>query len=384
MKIISVTYDGLDLLQKDDNYKKSYGPDFFKILNHATIVYTVSEVSIFEVLFLRIFSGGNVITKTTTSTLPIDTTKYELLHEKCKNLFSLSETIESDTDIETKPECYFFPASSIQNEVIVTFSGLDICKIIDMVWFRFFREVESSGMEDTLIKSFVESFYKFMGEYMMSEPSEAINFIEKEIYEKNKTGNNAVTLYKIYTSTTGIHIGNFDKKYNVVEEIERAKWIFKQNDVIDNDKLKLISIDCIVKSSFFAFLEMARLLNIEFITDFQDVRSIYNNPHLIPSDLKKYQSRIRNRETEYHDQYRILLSSTDPKKFIEKYSMVLLNSSITYSIRMNLWEISIYVIKVLENLDNIYGKKPTILKSELKKILTDIKSIATTTYSSLK
>lgn len=384
MKIISVTYDGFESLQKDDNYKKSYGNEFFKILNHATITYTISEISLFEILFLRIFSSGNVITKTVSQSVPIDSEKYKLLHEKYQNIVSLSETMESDNDIENKPECYFSPASSVQNEVIVTFTGLNICKVIDMVWFNFFKEVANLGMEDALIKNFISSFYKFIGEYLASKPSEAIEFIENEIYKKNKIEYSGVSVYQIHTSISSIHTGKFDKKYNLAEEIERSKWIFKQNDIILNDKLKLISVDYIVRCSFFAFLEMSGLLDIKFISDFQDIRTIYNNPHLIPSDLKKYQTRLRNRQMEYQDQYTILLSSNDPKKFIEKYSMVLLNSSITFSLRMNLWEISIYITEILENLDIKYGEKSTVLKSELKKILTDIKTIAKSTYKSLK
>lgn len=350
MKVDKVVVNGFETVQENETY--NYGNDFAKILNHMSVYYQISEISVVECFFLSMFSGTQVHTlHEIINEDALNKDEYHLLAKNAKQIMMLSNTIRNDESMDYDIGYYLYPACCVQKSVTVEFTGLNICKIIGMIWNELFRRVQTTGVENAFISLFIENFYKFMGN-QLNTSGNTINLIKKLYYEKINNTDSIIMLESVQSRVGAVHFINSNTS-TLKRELEDLKSIRSIPSGVESDKKYVtenIRVFFIMKTSLYAFLEIFTSIPIECVSDFIELQSLIENGFEIPCGLDAYKNRIMMADDKYKDSHKPMASSNRINESLNCNNMYLLNTKTNFSLRMTLKEADEIIIPALKEL----------------------------------
>lgn len=405
MKINSVSYCNIDKVYKasiagktNQNFKKSVGANFYQLLNHASITFDISEVSVLEAFMMKQFCNGNTIQMETISDIDfINKDKFPASHKSASTLLTTLDAIDADDDIETKPGMCLLPTECIRKQMLVTLKGNSLGIILSSMPDSFFinafklksvDEIPSvmpeinEGFENQVISTFMESFYKFMADRLTRVDLITDATINEEYY-KYMDNTLSVTLSHV---NTPYGIMNFlgDDADNLPSQIPSCKKTFQNVSRLNHDELfKSTHLFYEVSCTFYTFLEMYLALPFNFFVDYQDLKILTKSKLIIPDGLSKYNVRINNRVSELIDELNMICTKEEYK--LEKYNHILLNTKITFTMDVSFFDITNTLCYFEKDIveGSIYGNTNSYLVLELLKIIESIKDNSKTIFSVL-
>jgi hypothetical protein len=308
-------------------------------------------------------------------------------------LDKLMNEIENDNDIKIKPGGMLFPAKSVMKDVIVTFEGVSIqnligaitqspeCYFVKLLLLEIQDKLTEQNKSDILIQYFMKSFYTYMHEYFnyIDYLSDSITF--NRFLDPAKSINKVVVLSHINVLNNSINFLTGDQK----KESEKITSLMKlKNEYVPDVLQKSTKIFVTCNTSFYTFLESFIYLPIGMIIESTDIKILMMDKDFeISEELGKYIVRIRSIIESICKEREKYLNETDN---IDRYNLILLNSSVQFTMKFNLYEISDILLTWEEKIKrfNIYGEKNVYIRFEMLKMINEIKQIAIAVNNMLK
>lgn len=391
MKINNVIERNLDLIYKtikDGKSNKEFaiklGNNMTKLFSHSFITLDISDITLLETFYLKLFSSDNIIFLDTY----LNSDNIDIMSNSINSLMILSESMNNDTDIKIKPSNSLLPIGCINNHLLVTFTCNTLCNIIGVLPDIFFDELEKENisLSDFIIKKFMTNFYNYMSKKITNIDILSDSIIESKYY-KYTEDDLSVSLTEVHTPY-GMMSFFGDRSSDLNNEINECKRLFSCNNN-DINLLPYIKTDLyfVITCSFYTFLNIFTKLPSSSFIDWKDFKILMSpdnklllNISSLPNNLDKYKIRINSKIDEFIKNRNNL--SSDKEYNLLKYNFILGSSMTKFTLKLSLNDIS-NKINILNNIIN-KEKIDNYLDYESNYIYTNIENISKKIFSILK
>lgn len=392
MKINNVIERNLNLIYnsiKEGKTNKEFpiklGNNMTKLFSRAFITLEISDITILETFYLKLFSNDNIIILDTYR----NSNNINVLSDSINSLETLSNAITNDNDIKIKPDNSLLPVGCINQHLLVTFTGHTLCNIIGVIPELFFDELDkgNDSISDIIIKQFMTNFYKYMSKNITN-----IDILTDSIIDTNyyKYINNELSVSLSEVKTPYGLISFFGKKSsNISTEVDECKKLFNKNNLLlfDN-QIPYLNTELYfeITCSFYTFLVLFTILPSSSFIDWEDFKilmssnnKLFLNPTSIPNNLDKYKLRLNSKVLEFIDRRNSI--SNNKEYNLLKYNLILNSSMFKFTLKLSLNDIS-NKINVL-NSNYLNNNISNYLNTELYYIYNNIMNLSKKIYSIL-
>lgn len=395
MSNIDKLYEAIAIGKHNPDYDKKIYDNINKLLSHTTITFFIDDLTLFEEFIMKVFTNSEII--------PVATFyDNEALGDKYKqvidNILTLSDSINRDADIKYSIGQYFLTAGCITKRIILSLSGPQLFSIFGMMPDVFFMKtfgyqsnsdfsheiLDYKVLEDSLITNFVNNFYSYYQSYVNKIDAVIDSYIHSNFYSFIDDKKTSVALSDVVSPTGSISFFD-DKTDNIQTDITHTSSVFL--DVIDDVRglmYKSINLYFVINCSFYAFLEMFIALPNIFFIDHQDMKLLFREDAkmIIPEGLDKYNMRLSSKLGDIKKMKDEV--SSKPEANLTRYKFIPLNTSIKFSMKISLNDISSTLLKYETAIRNshIYNMN-SALSNEILYIINSIKSTSKSIYDIL-
>ena len=395
MSNIDKLYEAIAIGKHNPDYDQKIYDNINRLLSHVTITFFIDDLTLFEEFIIKVFTNSEII--------PVATFyDNEALGDKYKqvidNILTLSNSINHDADIKYSIGQYFLTAGCITKRIILSLSGSQLFSIFSMMPDVFFMKtfgyqsnsdfspeiLDYKVLEDSLITNFVNNFYSYYQSYVNKIDTVFDSYININFYCFIDDKKTSVALSDVVSPTGSISFFG-DKANNIQTDITHTSSVFL--DVIDDVRglmYKSINLYFVINCSFYVFLEMFIALPNVFFIDHQDMKLLFREDAkmIIPEGLDKYNMRLSSKLGDIKKMKDEV--SSKPEANLTRYKFIPLNTSIKFSIKISLNDISSTLLKYETAIRNshIYNMN-SALSNEILYIINSIKSTSKSIYDVL-
>lgn len=374
---INTLYNLLSEIRHSDHKGIIFGRNMSNLLEHMSITMSISDISLLEAFYLKQYTCGNFI---------LNNTKIDFLSKNSGNIESVTNIIKSiddDTDVKIKPGYLFFPIGSIKCDCFITLTGNTLCSIFSTFPENFFRmifpdfnekvllsHINNKDLElinNKIIESFYKSFFKFCNEKVNVIDLISDYGIEKEYYKYGDIS--SATLSTVQTAKGGFNLAarDTDDIGTQINLIKDNLLSLRKKDIKNSTKL---IYTC--NSSLNTFLKLFFNLDINYFIDFEDIKKVISkDEYVFPNCFNKYKIRLNNNINDLVDYKNKLLENTKGNADFTKYNTLLMNSSISYSLKLSFDDIEKIHRKWLDS-EICNCESNTYITQEIYKLISDI------------
>lgn len=395
MSNIDKLYEAIAIGKHNPDYDQKIYDNINRLLSHVTITFFIDDLTLFEEFIIKVFTNSEII--------PVATFyDNEALGDKYKqvidNILTLSNSINHDADIKYSIGQYFLTAGCITKRIILSLSGSQLFSIFSMMPDIFFMKtfgyqsnsdfspeiLDYKVLENSLITNFVNNFYNYYQSYVNKIDTVVDSYIHNNFYSFIDDKKTSVSLSDVVSPTGSISFFG-DKTDNIQTGISHTSSVFL--DVIDDVRglmYKSINLYFVINCSFYAFLEMFVALPNTFFIDHQDMKLLFREDAkmIIPEGLDKYSMRLSSKLGDIKKMKDEV--SSKPEANLTRYKFIPLNTSIKFSMKISLNDISSTLLKYETAIRNshIYNMN-SALSNEILYIINSIKSTSKSIYDVL-
>lgn len=412
-----------DIIAEGSMNSKFLGSNMSALLNHCSITIKISELTLLESFYMKLFVSQFIETETFINT--------DGLNDICPNseetinaATNIFYAINNDDDIKLKPNTYFLPLIAIQKSAIVVLSGSNLCNIFTTIPDTFFNEVNSrietgrnlkindpdkydewtkqNGVKDLsdseifnkilencIIERFIYNFYKNLSPKIMQIDLLTDASINNIYYNRLSDD----TLIKVYLDEVTNPYGSLDLLLNDPNKETMKGNLIQMHNILDfNDSNTIFDTTYLtftIGCSFYAFLELFLHLPTQYFIDYQDFKTLMmENTQLCTNSIElyeKYKLRINTKLTDLVKLRNLVIVNNKNENNISRYNYILANSYYKFSIKISLSDIANTIStfdSMIENTE-IYGKN-TLLYNEIKYIINKINSYSRSIFNLIK
>lgn len=423
MRVDYITVDNIEILEQgynegilnpEDKIVRSFTMHYDRLLSHIKVTYKISDLTMLEVFFLNRYSNGSVIDiETYFNDQGVNEVKNLVLQKIMRSLFILNNSIDSDTDVIPHPGFMLYPGKYIQKTVVCSFTGNQLTMILGDInrgSDSFFQRVKKRQetfpdhtklelIKDELISSFYSSFYRAMitditSMDLLSDAVLSENYLDKAYSDKPT---DPVVLSHVNTMYGNARFLGVSKDLLSLDldNINKNKAKYR-NTLTDSEEdltelnRETSEIFFVCNATLYSFIEMSLRLPLKNISEFTDIKFIYNEDnYIIPENMGKYTNRlislyekVKTERNTYQDN--INKEENNGTIDIDKYNYIFLNSRILFTLKFNFNEISSIIPEWEEEIKNgYYGDLDTYIPNEILTILSNIKETSISLYKAL-
>lgn len=411
-----------DIITEGLEDSKFLGPNMSSLFNHCSITIQISEITLLEAYYMKLFVSQFIETGTFINT--------DGLNKICPNseetinaAINIFNVMNNDDDIKIKPNTYFLPLIAIQKSAIVVLSGSNLCNIFSAIPDTFFNEVNGrietgrnlkinepdkyeewanqNGVKDLsddkifdkilencIIEKFIYNFYKNLSPKIMQidllTDASINNIYYKRLFNDS--------LIKVHIDEVVNPYGSLDLLNNSNKEIMKDNLIQMHNVLDFNDSNTIFDTTYLTFSiacSFYTFLELFLHLPSNYFIDHQDFKTLMMEDTCLCINsiglYDKYKLRINTKLTDLVKLRNLVIINNKNENNISRYNYILANSYYKFSIKLSLSDIANTISTFNSMIDNtqIYGNN-TLLYNEIKYIINKINKYSKSVFNLIK
>ena len=417
MKIDYVNSIGLDELMnlyeecyypgENQSQRQVMGVHLYQVLSHMKILYKISDISILEAAELKRFANGNVIDLVAEPNIDvINDNIFKNSKRYAKTLNNISNLMKSDKSVPINPEYIFLPNKCLRRTITVSFTGMNILKILGaptgyqddrMNYFSIMhtydhtppdgKEPRDEYENNTLIALLINRFYNFL----LSEFEDVDLVSDSYLYDTYiKPSQELHTLVQLVEVSNPFNKLSFlnTQPQELTEGISAFKK--KKEEILlgtNTEDMKVFrketDIFFVVSTTFYTYLELLLYLPDHTIMETEDIKIVLNRHGQLNQKIwENYRDRVnellQNLKNERTAQYE------NPNLYrLEKFFMIPLSSMITYTIKLNLDTLATLLPKWEKMLENDFYGKDNYLSLEIAAVEREIKKATVSMYKTL-